>query len=421
MKRVLSLILSVMMLFGICVSPVFASDAIVENDRPMAENIDVNAYAAIVIDMASGQVLYDHNSDEINYPASTTKIMTAYLTLKYGDPKDKVTVSEDAFSDLGTMASTWDTKVGEEMTVHRALQAMLVVSASECANVLGEYISGDRKEFVNLMNEEAEALGCVNTHFTNCHGLPSSEHYTTAHDLALIAMAAMEYEEFRDIVGSAVTILEATDIHSEQHITSTNGLLPGSSYPEYNYPYAIGIKTGHTSVAGYCLVSAADKDDTELLCVVMGCGSREGSFAQTIKLYDWAYENYEILTWGSESGKKPAPDAPEYEEVKPHEESSLLEEEGSLLEAKPTPTVSAVPTQEPAPTVSPIQDVTPTDTAASETASPEPVAAASLTQTMLPVLIFLGVAFVLLVILVILLIVTLSRRSRRKKRRKKHR
>lgn len=412
MKRVCSLFLVLLLAFGLCASPAAAVDTITEDDAPLAENINVSAYAAVVVDMATGQVLYDHNGDDTNYPASTTKIMTAYLTLKYGDPEDVVTVSSDAFGDLGTRASTWDTKVGEEMTVHRALQAMLVVSASECANVLGEYVSGDRKEFVNLMNEEAEALGCTNTHFSNCHGLPSSSHYTTAHDLALIAMAAMEYEEFREIVGSAVTILEPTNFHGQQHITSTNGLLPGSSYPSYSYPYAIGIKTGHTSVAGYCLVSAANKDDIELLCVVMGCGTRESSFAQSTKLYNWAYENYDILTWGQDTENDPVdvPDAPEYEEIVDSTIEALSPEVEEAVVEAPAVTVPVSPSQAPAPE----QTVSPSDTATASTDTGHQQ------DAMLPILIGFCATLLLLLVLVIILIVMLSRqkKKRRPKRRK---
>lgn len=428
MKRFLSLFLSLAILLFVCVIPVAATEAINESDTPMAEDINVNAYAAIVLDMKTGRVLYEHDADEKNYPASTTKIMTAYLALKYGDPDDMVTVSKDAFSDLSDLASTWDTVVGEEMRVYRALQEMLVVSASECANVIGEYISGSREEFVNLMNEEAQALGCTNTNFVNCHGLPRSQHYTTARDLATIAMAAMEYEEFREIVGSAVTVLEATNIHGVQSITSTNGILPGSSYPLYNYPYAIGIKTGHTSVAGYVLVSAANKDDTELLCVVMGCNTRESSFAQTIKLYDWAYENYDILTYGWETadpaddGAQVVPEAPEYEEVESstaeEEEIIIVEELGDPISESAAETTSSADTASEQQADQPVAEPTAEDSAVeADTSATEDDTSFSwiiLSDAFLPVIISFGVAIVLLVILVIILIVILSRRKRKR-------
>ena len=245
------------------------------------------------------------------------------------------------------------------------------------------------------MNEEAQALGCTGTHFANCHGLPNSDHYTTARDLAIIAQAAMEYEEFRDIVGSAVTTLAATNVHGTQKITSTNGVLPGSSYPNYSYPYAIGIKTGHTSVAGYCLVSAADKDGRRLLCVVMGCGSRTASFSQTIRLFDWGYDNYDALTFGAEV---PDPELPDESD----NQDSLLEEP-EILSVQETAAPS--PTQK-------ILEVPAAATLEPE-ATPTPSAAASVdTSAMLPILMVLVVAVLLIVVLIIVMIVLLIRRRR---------
>jgi D-alanyl-D-alanine carboxypeptidase (penicillin-binding protein 5/6) len=393
MKRISALLLGIFYLL-ICCFPAFAGDTLVEQDAPVAQDITINAYAAIVIDMDTGEALYEYDADEQNYPASTTKIMTAYLCLKYGDPNDTVTVSESAFSDISERASTGGLEVGETMTVHRLLQALLVVSASEAANVIGEYISGTHEAFVDLMNEEAQALGCTGTHFANCHGLPNSNHYTTARDLAKIAAAAMEYEEFRDIVGSAITTMEATNKHSVQTIRSTNGLLPGSSYTEYNYPYAIGIKTGHTNAAGYCLVSAADKDGTRLLCVLLGASSRISSFAQSISLYDWAYDNYEALTYGL------APESiPEAQEPSPE----------PTVTATPTPAPTPTPTVEPtvAPTVTP--EPSPEVTATSKQSLD--LSIENLTGPMLPVVICFVVVLALVLVLIVLVIIVILRRK----------
>ena len=338
-----------------------------------------------------------YKADEKNYPASTTKIMTAYLCLKYGDPKDIVTVKSSAFEDLSQAASTGNLVVGETMSVHRLLQSLLVVSASEAANVVAEYISGSREKFVDLMNQEAQELGCTGTHFANCHGLPNSDHYTTARDLAIIAQAAMEYEEFREIVGSAVTTLAATNVHGTQQITSTNGVLPGSSYPGYSYPYAIGIKTGHTSVAGYCLVSAADKDGRRLLCVVMGCGSRTASFSQTVRLFEWGYENYDALTYGMD-----VPD-PELPDESDNQDSTLEEAEPMSVQEtavpSPTPTILEVPT-------APVSAEEPE-------LSPSPsIAPAVSSNNLVPILIVLIVAAVLIVLLLVVLVVILIRNRR---------
>lgn len=363
MKRLLSFLLTLSFVLSAAILPASAA-TLTESDAPVVPEIAVNAYSAILMDMDSGEILFDYDADEQNYPASTTKIMTAYLCCKYGNPKDNVTVSSSAFSNISALASTGGLEVGEKMTVHRLLQALLVVSASEAANVVGEYISGSHEEFVNLMNEEAQALGCTGTHFANCHGLPNDDHYTTAHDLARIARAAMEYEEIRDIVGSAVTTMEATNMSPAKTITSTNGILPGSSYPQYDYEYAIGIKTGHTYPAGYCLISAADNNGRRLLCVIMGCGSRESSFAQTIDLYEWGYENYEAILYGRE------PAEPEASQEPPEEDStvedSVLEE--SMLED------STVELQAPVETVAPAEPLVPSMVPAADPVLSQPEA-----------------------------------------------
>ena len=396
MKRLLALLLSMVLMLGLIV-PASASDMLIEQDAPAADDISVTAYAAYLMDMDTGVTLYEYKADEKNYPASTTKIMTAYLCLKYGDPKDMVTVHSSAFEDLSQAASTGNLVVGETMTVHRLLQALLVVSASEAANVVAEYISGSREKFVELMNQEAQELGCTGTHFANCHGLPNSDHYTTARDLAIIGQAAMEYEEFRDIVGSAVTTLAATNVHGTQTITSTNGVLPGSSYPDYSYPYAIGIKTGHTSVAGYCLVSAADKDGRRLLCVVMGCGSRTASFSQTTRLFNWGYDNYDALTYGIDV---PDPDLPDESD----NQDSLLEEEPEMLSVQEP--VAPSPTQK-------VWEVP----APSATLEPEPspspsTAPAAGTGALVPILMVLIISALLIVVLLVVLIILLIRRRR---------
>ena len=246
--------------------------------------------AAYLMAMDTGEVLYAYNADAANYPASTTKIMTAYLCLKYGNVNDYFTVSHSSRFDL-TGASLAGLAVGERLSVYGLLQALLTVSGCDAANVIGEYISGSCGAFVDLMNQEAAALGCTNTHFVNCHGVPTPYHYTTVHDIALIANAAMQYPVFREIVGSAQVTLEATNLRGARVLKNTNGLLPGSG-SDYSYPYAIGIKTGSSSASGYCLVSAAEKDGVRLMCVIYGAPSSSSRNAQSVNLLNWGFENY---------------------------------------------------------------------------------------------------------------------------------
>ncbi len=386
MKRLLALLLTLLICSAFCLLPVSAAESVHEFDAPAAEKISVTAYAAILVDMDSGKTLYAYQADETNYPASTTKIMTAYLCLKYGNMQDEITVSSSAFSDLSLMASTGGLVEGETMTVYRLLQSLLVVSASEAANVVGEYISGTHEAFVDLMNEEAQALGCTNTHFTNCHGLPNPDHYTTAQDLSIIARAAMEYPEFREIVGSAKIVMEATNLHAQQTVTSTNGLLPGSSYPAYSYPYAIGIKTGHTSVAGYCLVSAAEKEGIRLLCVVMGCATRTASFTQTTHLFDWGFDNYDALTYGQEVADPSLPDPETTEDPLLETETPEDEDFSSIVSLAPTVQTFSI---------------SPTSAVSPSAISPAPSSVSPGSgSTLVPVFLCFGIAAVLVVLLI---------------------
>ena len=353
MKRAASVLLLAAMVLGLMLPAMAAEGAINETDVPVAPEPGLNAYSAILLDMDTEEVLYEYNADEKNYPASCTKIMTALLCLENGDPDDMVTVSATAINAVPATASKGGIVIGEEMTIHQVLQLMLVVSASEATTVIAEYVAGDIESFVDMMNKRAAELGCTGTHFANTHGYPDPEHYTTARDLSKIALEAMKYKEFRDIVGAAVTTVEPTNVHGTQVITSTNGILPGSAYPDYNYPYAIGIKTGHTDYAGYCLASAADKDGLRLLCVVMGTPSRTSSFAQTITLFDWGYENYDIIFYGDGEIEDPdLPDMTNTEEDPEVQEEPVIE---VLEETVPssTPQLTSPPAQTPEPTPAP--------------------------------------------------------------------
>lgn len=432
MKRRITCLILVLYMAALLITPAMAANTVIEEDMPVAEPISVTAYAAILMDMDTGKVLFEKDADELNHPASTTKVMTAYLCLKYGNINDTVTVSQDAFSNLSTQASTGGLKVGEEMSVHRLLQCLLVVSASEAANVVGEYISGSHQEFVNLMNEEAAALGCENTNFANCHGLPNFDHMTTARDLAIIARAAMEYEEFREIVGTAETVMEATNKNAAQTIISTNGILPGSSYPSYQYEYAIGIKTGHTSFAGYCLIAAAEKDGHTLLSVILGTGSRTSSFRQTVNLFEWGFENYDLLnyepavidTGDGQNLEEAMLEGENPEEVPEGGEDGELEginaeelaaaEEGSVVEEVSPEEPAVEESAEEAPAATPVSQTT-SAPAASET-TPAPVVQTETTgssmEAMMPILICLGAVIVLTIILIVVLVVYFVRRRR---------
>ncbi len=251
----------------------------------------ISCLSAIVVDMNNGNIVYDYNSKRSCFPASTTKVMTAYLCLKYGNLNDYVTVKKEILSDVIPDATTLGLVGGERIQVRSLLQSMLMISSCDSANVIAQYISGSIPEFAALMNREAAALGCTGTHFASAHGLPNTSHYTTANDMALIARAAMTYPEFRQIVRSHSVIMVATSLHGARQLVNINDFLPESGAP-YAYAYATGIKTGTTTAAGYCLVSSAEKDGVPLIGVVFGSTTREGRYYSSRNLFDWAFQNY---------------------------------------------------------------------------------------------------------------------------------
>ena len=177
------------------------------------EGIETASRSAIVMEASTGTILYQKNIDEPHYPASITKILTALIALKYGNMSDIVTFSKDAV--YNTEGSSIARDVGEQMTLEQCLYGMLLESANECAYAIAEHIAGSVDAFVDLMNQEAAALGCTNTHFSNPHGLPEETHYTSAHDMALIAQEAWKNETFRIITGTRRYEIPPTNKHSE--------------------------------------------------------------------------------------------------------------------------------------------------------------------------------------------------------------
>lgn len=251
--------------------------------------------AAFLIDYKTGKILYQKNESERMEPASTTKIVTAILTLENCNLDEVVTVSYDAVISIPDGYSSASLQIGEQLTVEQLLQLLLVHSANDAANCLAEYVGGSIESFVSMMNTKVDELGLSNTHFTNAFGMHDEEHYTTAKDLAMIMKYCMKNEDFRRLTGSASCAIPATNKSNVRRYTSTNELIvPNNS--NY-YPYLTAGKTGYTSQAGDCLVSCAFKDDLELICVVLGgktINDVSTRFSETKTLYDYAYSNYSI-------------------------------------------------------------------------------------------------------------------------------
>ena len=254
------------------------------NDEP-----DISAEASILIDNKTNKILYSNNENEKMYPASTTKILTAILTLENSNLNDIVTASYDSVMSIPDGYSTANIEIGEELTVEQLLQLLLVHSANDAANVLAEYIGGSVESFVSMMNTKINELELENTHFTNTYGKHDDNHYTTAYDLAKLFQYCLKNENFRKLAGSASCAIPSTNKHESRLYTSTNELLNANSSNYYKYLTA--GKTGYTSQAKECLVASSYKDNLELTCVVLGSTSR---FKDIKSLCEYGYSNYSI-------------------------------------------------------------------------------------------------------------------------------
>lgn len=264
------------------------------------EDFSIYSDSAILIDSDTGIILYQKNENEKLYPASTTKIITAILAIENCKLTDKITASYNAVMSIPAGYSNAAIQPGETLTVQELLDMFLIHSANEIGYIFAEHISGNLKDFATLMNQKAISLGCQNTNFTNPSGIHDPEHYSTAYDMALIARYCMKNETFRNIVSKASCRVEATDKYEQRYFKNTNDLINQSS--KYYYEYAIGIKTGYTSQAKSCLISASVKDNLELIAVVLGAKPLDNRYVDSINLFEYGYSNYKtqkIATRGS--------------------------------------------------------------------------------------------------------------------------
>ena len=249
----------------------------------------------ILMEESTGTILYEKNMDEAHYPASITKIMTTLLALENGNLSDMVTFSDDAINN--TEGSGIARDYGEQMTLEQCLYGVMLESANECAYAVAEHVGGTVENFVDMMNAKAKELGCTNTHFANPHGLQDENHYTTAHDMALIAQAAYQNETFRIIIGTKMYTIPPTNKHAEETVLRNHHDMLCTYHNanrKYLYPYCVGGKTGYTATANSTLVTYAEKDGMTLICVVMNTQS-PNQFIDTVNLFDYAFDNFQVL------------------------------------------------------------------------------------------------------------------------------
>ena len=302
MKKMLAIFMALILTFTF-VTPVYATGE--EPEEVTTEHPETTEYpndpsrppdlvcnAAIVMDAASGQILYEKNAYERKYPASITKILTTLVALDHGvNFDDTVVMSENAIWGIERNSTNIGLDVGEKVTVRDIMYATMVQSANECAYAVAELVAGDLESFAKLMNDRIEEIGCTDTHFVTPNGLHDDNHYTCAYDMALITKEALKNDTFREIAGTLSYVVPETNLADETRPLWNGNKMINPAESNY-YEYCKGGKTGYTSMANNTLVTFAEKDGLELICVILDCDGWKYSYTDSKALYNYCYNNY---------------------------------------------------------------------------------------------------------------------------------
>lgn len=315
--RILSFILCFVLLLQVCVIPGIAEDTVPTDDESVTagcHTIDAqssllgnkqlieNTGSALLYDRTSDTMIHACNIDEKTDPASLVKIMTAWIAVDKGDLSEVVTIRDEVISKLPKDAVALDIKSSEIMTLKDLLYCMMVSSANDAAAIIADHISGSQEAFADLMNEYAQKVGCTNTHFTNPHGLPDEQQYSTARDLARILNGAMENEDFREAFGAIYYAVEGEDGSYRRILTSKNYLMNSDSLEIYYDHRVTGGRTGSTADDKRSVAASAKEGNMEVISIILGSSSvyeddgftarTFGGFAETTKLLDLGLSGY---------------------------------------------------------------------------------------------------------------------------------
>ena len=256
------------------------------------------AESAVVMDMDTGTFLYSKNMDATKYPASITKIMTTLLAIENASPNERVTFSEHAIWGIERNSSHIGIRIGEILSMKDCWYGMMLESANEVCLAVAEHIGGSVEGFVEMMNQKAAELGCTGTHFTNPNGLPDENHYTTAHDMALIAQAAYKNKTFRQVCGTKIYKISKTNVCGEERwLGNHHKMLPERPYA---YEGCTGGKTGFTTAALNTLVTYAERDGRRLVCVSLRTNGPQ-IYVDTASLLDYGFSQFQNITLYSRS------------------------------------------------------------------------------------------------------------------------
>lgn len=250
------------------------------------DNPELNARIALIYDRASGRIIYEKNGNKQTPMASTTKILTAIVTLENADLKETVTIESKA---AGIGGSRLGLKKNDKITVNDLLYGLMLRSGNDAAVALALHVGGSIEGFADMMNKKAEELGLTNSHFVVPHGLDNEGHYTTAYELAKMADYALNIPKFKEIVSSKSATIYINGY--PKAINNTNNLL-GSVSGVY------GVKTGFTNGAGRCLVSSCKRGELDIITVIIGADTNNQRTADTKELIEYAFNNFSLLNIG---------------------------------------------------------------------------------------------------------------------------
>ncbi|MGB8954760.1 MAG: D-alanyl-D-alanine carboxypeptidase family protein [Tumebacillaceae bacterium] len=288
MRRFCQLVLTLALTICLCLTTSI-SQGYASNEKPTG----LTAQGAVLIDMQTGQVLFDQNKDAKLYPASITKIITCILALEKGKLTDMVKTSQLAREQEGNRVYL---ETGEEEPLEMMLYGLMLNSGNDAAVAIAEYLGGSVENFAKMMNEKSAELGAKNTHFVTPNGLHDDNHYTTPYDMALIANYAMKNAKFREIVAT-----EHYAWHGKEWQTELYNLNPML----WNYEGATGVKTGFTDQALQTMVASAKRGDREVMAVVMGVQDKPTVRMETTALLDYGFDAFTNVLIASE-GDAPA-------------------------------------------------------------------------------------------------------------------
>ncbi len=307
-KALLSGLLGIIIIFG-CFGTISDAANVVEIpasevDSVLYQAVDSNAYenwpqgpsiyseSGIVMDMDTGAILYAKNIDDQHYPASITKVATALIALQHYEMDEIVKFTWDDIGFLEYGDAHIGIKDGEELVMEDAMYGMMLASANEVSHAIGSHMEGGFDKFIQVMNETTRELGCTNSNWVNTYGLHDPEHYTSAHDMAIISSAVFKYDKFREIVNTYEHIIPETAMTNEKRYVHQNHKMIRKGDSRY-YEYCVGGKTGYTDQALTTLVTFATKDNMNLVAVVMRThGGGNNAYKDTKSMLEYAFNNF---------------------------------------------------------------------------------------------------------------------------------